>query len=164
MASLGGLQHCRQAFAPDQPHPLHDVVGQAGPKRLDSHLRQASQAKLPDPEFLLDPGVRRFSHLTSPSLHLLGRIGRHLGPHRRHLFGFLDQHRHRPALFQSLRTTLLAKVALAAYTAGRLINRIAVAALLIVPYQLQPLALRTDQSRPWRRLVKPVARKLLGNP
>src|SRR4030042_2865525 len=49
---------------PAKTNPLTDVIGQTGPQGLQSHLSQPTQPKLTQPNFVLNPRVRKLRHTT----------------------------------------------------------------------------------------------------
>src|SRR4030043_100122 len=61
---------------PAKANPLADVIGQTGPQGLQRHLSQPTQPKLTQPNFVLNPRIRKFRH-PSPLL-IDGLSFRHL--------------------------------------------------------------------------------------
>src|SRR4030042_2032676 len=47
---------------PAKTNPLADVIGQTGPQGLQSYLNQPTQPKLTQPDFVLNPRVRKLRH------------------------------------------------------------------------------------------------------
>jgi hypothetical protein len=52
---------------PAKANPLADIIGQTGPQGLQSYLNQPTQPKLTQPDFVLNPRVRKLRH-ASPLL------------------------------------------------------------------------------------------------
>jgi hypothetical protein len=50
----------RQSSA--EPDPLLNVIGRVQTEDLHRDFKQASQLKLPQPHFALDPGIRKLRH------------------------------------------------------------------------------------------------------
>ena len=63
---------------PAESNPLADVIGQTGPQGFHRHLEQTTQAKLPQPDFVLDPGIRKFRHPSPLLVDLASFRGLHL--------------------------------------------------------------------------------------
>src|SRR4030043_293462 len=101
---------------PTQTNPLLNVVGQASPQYLHTYLEQPPQSKLTQSDFLLDPGIRKFSHGPSLPINLFCLFRLHLllmGNDYRIIHSTHNRSSHRFIL----RTTLLLKNAL--LTIGR---------------------------------------------
>src|SRR5580658_4835225 len=106
---LGGRGGLRRA--PAQAHPLLDVIGEDRPPGLQTRFRDPPEMKLAQPEFVLDPGVRKLGRGTSEPVNFPGRCGPHALMESLHLRRSLPElDRARPAL----RTTPLLMRALPA--------------------------------------------------
>src|SRR3954464_1584971 len=143
------LRGCRlqgHLRAPDEADPLHHVVGQTGPQRLGAGFHQPSKPKLPDPQFLLDPGIGKLRQRTPLLIDLPGFLTLHLLPKRCHLFPFSDQHRNGSPPSRILWAALRTMFTTLAVAARGLILMVQITALFALPYIWQDFAGRALQS------------------
>src|SRR4030042_2981030 len=64
---------------PAKANPLADVIGQTGPQGLQRYLSQPTQPKLTQPNFVLNPRVRKLRHAGPLLIDLLSFRRPHLG-------------------------------------------------------------------------------------
>ena len=92
---------------PAKANPLADVIGQTGPQGFQSHLNQSTQPKLTQPNFVLNPRIRKLCHAGPLLIDGLSFRRLHLGLKRCHLWRLFTPYQ-RPPSFRP-RTTLSLK-------------------------------------------------------